>query len=238
MKASLPHIGPLPKRPFFMTEDFERICEDALARHELLPSEPNPIRIDRFVEKRFKVYPSYEDLPDGLLGFTHFGADGVEGIVVSKTLDEEGTQTAERRLRTTLAHECGHGLLHADLFALGARPQPLFEDVLDSCGPKILCRSGDVAGLEASHARKPQYRWWEYQANRAMAVLLLPRSLVRTALASVLVSRGVLGMPVLLASRRQEAIRLLADTFDVNPIVAKLRLEALFPATAQDQLTL
>lgn len=238
MKTFRMHAGPFLKKPFFKPEDFERICQNELEQHGLFPSEPAPIRIDRFVEKRFNIQPSYEDLPMGLLGFTLFGPKGVEEIVVSKALDEENTQVAERRLRTTLAHESGHGLLHAHLFAFGTRPDSLFGDALDSHAPKILCRSGGISGSETVLIQKPPYRWWEYQANQAMGVLLLPKSLVQAALISILTPQGFLGTPILPANERQAAIRLLADTFDVNPVVAKLRLETLFPETAQEQLTI
>ena len=238
MKTFRANAGPFMEKPFFKPEDFERICQDELEQHGLFPSEPAPVRIDRFVEKRFNIRPSYEDLPVGFLGFTLFGPKGVEEIVVSKALDEASTQVAERRLRTTLAHESGHGLLHAHLFAFGTRPDSLFGDALDARAPKILCRSGGVSGSETSRMRKPPYRWWEYQANQAMGVLLLPKPLVQIALASILTPRGILGTPVLPGHRRQAAILLLADTFDVNPVVAKLRLEALFPLAAEGQLTL
>ena len=232
--------GPFVEKPFFKPEDFETICQDELEQHGLFPSDPAPIRIDRFVEKRFNIRPSYEDLPVGLLGFTLFGPKGVEAIVVSKALDDESTQIAERRLRTTLAHESGHGLLHAHLFAFYTRPDALFGDALDALAPKILCRPGGISGSETSRIQKPPYRWYEYQANQAMGVLLLPKSLVQIVLASasILTPQGVLGTPILLANRRQAAVRLLADTFDVNPVVAKLRLEALFPLGADKQLTL
>ena len=238
MKTFRTNAGPFMEKPFFKPEDFERICQDELEQHGLFPSEPAPVRIDRFVEKRFNIRPSYEDLPMGLLGFTLFGPKGVEEIVVSKALDEESTQVAERLLRTTLAHESGHGLLHAHLFAFGTRPDSLFGDALDVRAPKILCRPGGISGSETPRMQKPPYRWWEYQANQAMGVLLLPKSLVQLALASIVRPQGVLDTPVLPANRRQSAIRLLADTFDVNPVVAKLRLEALFPLAAERQLTL
>ena len=124
MKTFRTNAGPFMEKPFFKPEDFERICQDELEQHGLFPSEPAPVRIDRFVEKRFNIRPSYEDLPMGLLGFTLFGPKGVEEIVVSKALDEESTQVAERRRRTTLAHESGHGLLHAHLFAAASSSQP------------------------------------------------------------------------------------------------------------------
>jgi len=40
------------------------------------------------------------------------------------------------------------------------------------------------------------------------------------------------------ASRRALAIRELADVFDVNPIVVRIRLESLYPEDSGNQLTL
>jgi hypothetical protein len=230
--------GPFAERPFYELTDIESICVDELQKVDLFPSTPSPIRIDRFIEKRFKIQPTYAALPAGLLGFTSFGQNGVEEIVVSQSLDEEGTQPAERRLRTTLAHESGHGLLHAHLFVLNTRPDSLFEGQLASDVPKILCREGQVSGVAHNLTRKPPYRWWEFQANQAMGALLLPRSLVTKALATMMVTRGVFGTPVLPSAERDTAIRLLATTFDVNPIAASFRLEALYPPSDEQQLTL
>lgn len=236
MRTYRSNSGPFLEKPFYGPADFESICVEALRSVELFPASPSPVRIDRFIEKRFKVQPTYAPLPLGVLGFTRFGANGVEEIVISQALDEEGTATAERRLRTTLAHEGGHGLLHAHLFALGERPDSLFSGALAPDAPKIMCRDDVQSG--ASTGKKPPYRWWEYQANQAMGVLLLPQSLVENALETILEARGLLGVRVLPASSREDAIRLIAGTFDVNPIVARYRLDALYPASAEQQLTL
>ena len=226
----------MKKIPFFPTTEFERICENALRQHGLLPLHPTPIRIDRFVEKHFRTQPTYEHLPAGLLGYTSFGPRGVEAIVVSQAFDDEGTAIAERRLRTTLAHESGHGLFHTELFAVETPPQSLFGGTPPPDRPSILCRSGDVTGSEMPPNHRPSRL--EYQANKAIGALLLPRSLVRSALASLLVPRGALNKPTLLAARRDEAIRLVAETFDVNPVVARLRLGAVFPEAAEGQAVL
>ncbi len=228
--------GPFAEQPFYKPADFESICVEALTSVELFPASPSPVRIDRFIEKRFKLHPTYAPLPTGILGFTRFGANGVEEIVVSETFAEEGTTPEERRLRTTLAHEGGHGLLHAHLFALGNRPDSLFAGELAPDAPKIMCR--DVGQTEPSSGPKPPYRWWEYQANQAMGALLLPQSLVEKVLEGTLETRGLLGLRVLTAGNREAAIRLISDTFDVNPIVARYRLEALYPPSAEQQLTL
>ena len=64
--------GPFQERPYFKDAEIERICLDALREVNLLPTSPEPIRVDRFIEKRFGVPPKYEDLPGGLLGLTIF----------------------------------------------------------------------------------------------------------------------------------------------------------------------
>lgn len=236
MRAYRTNSGPFPEKPFYRQADFESICEEALRSVELFPSAPSPVRIDRFIEKRFKVQPTYAPLPAGILGFTRFGAKGVEEIMISQAFDEDGTTSAERRLRTTLAHEGGHGLLHAHLFAPGNRPDSLFSGELAPDAPKIMCR--DDVQTSAAAGAKPPYRWWEYQANQAMGALLLPRPLVENALDGTLEVRGLLGMKILVERDRDASIRLIAETFDVNPIVARYRLDALFPPSMEQQLTL
>lgn len=238
MRTYRAKTGPFVEQPFYEPPEVESICLDELQKLNLYPANPAPIRIDRFVEKRFGIVPTYEDLPSGLLGFTRFGANGVEEIVVSKALDDEGTRPAERRLRTTLAHEGGHGLLHAHLFVLGSRPGSLFGGGLAKDAPKILCRDGGVPGSESGPYKAPPYCWWEYQANLAMSALLLPSPLVGKALEPLLILRGLLNQPILDNGRRDTAIRLLAETFDVNPVVARIRLESLYPPAVNQQLSL
>jgi hypothetical protein len=238
MRTLRARSGPFAEQPFYKLSDIESICVNELGKVELFPTSPSPIRIDRFIEKRFLIQPTYAKLPPGLLGFTRFGSKGVEEIMVSQSFDDEGTKPAERRLRTTLAHEGGHGLLHAHLFVLGNRPDSLFAGGLAPDEPKILCREGGVSGGGEDLKKKPTYTWWEFQANQAMGALLLPQSLVAQALEPMVELRGMLGMAVLPLRNREPSIRLISDTFNVNPIVAKIRLEALYPPSAEQQLTL
>ena len=118
--------GPSSKQPYFTSSQIDQICCDELRNEGLFPSAPEAIRIDRFIEKRFHVSPQYEELPAGVLGFTRFGKNGVKAVVISAVLDAEGGKVAERRVRTTMAHEAGHGLLHATLFALDEISAPPF----------------------------------------------------------------------------------------------------------------
>ena len=228
--------GPFAEQPFYEPTEVESICMDELRKFNLYPSAPAPIRIDRFIEKRFDIQPTYDDLPSGLLGFTRFGEKGVVEIVVAKALDDEGTVPAERRLRTTLAHEGGHGLLHAHLFVLGPRPDSLFGEGLAADAPKILCREGGISGVGHAEDKKPPYRWWEFQANLAIGALLLPKALVEKAVALMLVAEGAFGFQILPDARRGDAIQHLAEVFNVNPIVARIRLEGMYPLDGQLKL--
>ncbi|MBI4838575.1 MAG: hypothetical protein HY806_05425 [Nitrospirae bacterium] len=230
--------SPFTEKPFYTPDEVEQICVDSLQSVNLLPSEPQPIRIERFIEKQFKIYPTYEDLPEGVLGCIAFTTNGVKGIIISKSLSEEANKIAERRINTTLAHEAGHALLHTHLFVLGQKPESLFGNNVDSRKPKILCRNDAIQGIRSYKEIRYDGRWWEYQANFAIGPLLLPRSLIMISLEPFLVKMGMLEIPILNRGRQEEAVKTVAETFDVNPIVAKIRLDMLFPPSKDGQLTL
>lgn len=233
MKTVRTKAGPFKERPYFELHDIELMCLHELQASNLYPTTPSPIRIDRFIEKRFKISHQYDDLPDGLLGFTKFGPDGVEAIIVSRALSDEGSQAAERRINTTLAHESGHGLMHAHLFALGKKPKGLFGDDADET-PEILCRN--IPGTPARGKSSYDGRWWEFQANRAIGALLLPRPLVDEALKPYLIPKGMLGAYDLDRRHEDQAIATVSESFDVNPAVAKIRLDEMYPETPQLRL--
>ena len=231
--------GPFSEGVYYTDEEIENTCSDELRAVGLLPATPEPIRIGRFIEKKFGVTPEYDNLPEGMLGCTKFGPKGVQAIVVSRALSEEGTRGSERLLDTTLAHEGGHGLFHAHLFALGRPPQSLFDpEESQSNWTRILCREDAVLNTHRSTQHAYSGKWWEFQANRAIGGLLLPRQLVAQCLEEVLVARGTLGSKVLPQDRREQAVRLVSETFNVNPVVARIRIDMLYPAGAEAQLTL
>lgn len=228
--------GPFLERPYFEQDEIESLCQEELSKVALLPLNPEPIRIERFIEKRFGITPLYEELPQGVLGFTRFTTKGVESVVISRSLSDEENKTAARRINTTLAHEAGHCLLHTQLFVLGSQPERLFGDEYDANAPKILCR--DEA---TNRTQRPRYdgRWWEFQANQTIGALLLPKGLVEKALAvSILEPVGSFGLLQIKSAMRQKAADVLSKTFDVNPAVAKIRLDQLFPESQSAQMSL
>ena len=241
MKTFRARSGPFLEQPYFEESEMESIAIDELRGVDLLPTAPGPVRVERFIEKRFGIVPEYDNLAESILGFTRFSSNGPEAVVLSRALSEDGGRVAERRMNSTLAHEAGHMILHGHLFALQRRAgsRPLFEDDLDEKQQAILCRSGTV-GFLSEHITTHRYngRWWEYQANQMIGALLLPRLLVSDALGSFLVAQGHLGLTHLDPTRREEAVCHLADVFDVNPVVARIRVDEIFPVFAEGQLTL
>lgn len=221
--------GPFVEQPFYADAEIERICSEELRSADLYPKTPEPIRIERFIEKRFRVRVEYEDLPPGVLGYTRFGKSGVLGVVISRALADDGTTVSERRLNTTLAHEAGHGLLHGHLFVLEDGTGSLFGDALSGGPNRILCR--DDAMPSQANARRKRYdgRWWEVQANKAIGALLMPRPLVERAIDGLVEYGAGLGVPTLPPTLSEEAVRRLTAVFEVNPAVARIRVDGMFP---------
>lgn len=235
MRTYRTNSGPVREAVFFEPGEIENICADELRNLALYPTRPEPTRIERFIEKRFRVTPEYVDLPQGVLGCTAFGPKGVEGVCISRILVEEGSRSAERLTNSTLAHEAGHGLLHAHLFAFEqSRLISIFGADVDQHKPRILCRDPKPE----SGRRGYDGRWWEYHANQAIGALLLPRPLALEAITGLLTPPSAFGRRDLPDAHRQKAVRQLAEIFAVNPAVARVRIEGLFPQSEALQLTL
>lgn len=219
MKTSVGSQG--PKRLYLPASRIERLCEDALRSVGLFPDAPSAIRIERFIEKKFGLTPEYAALPVGVLGYTAFEAGRPISMVVDQGLAESDSAVAQRRINTTLAHEAGHCLFHAQIFSGAQVSETLFLDSQESRTPRILCRDEPSASYDG--------KWWEYQANAAIGPLLLPKDLVFTAVQPFVESRGLLGLPALGDRMRRVAELAVAETFEVNPVVARIRLAEMFP---------
>jgi hypothetical protein len=215
-------LGPFAFQLYFEDlGEIDEICLDALKGQSLLPGEPAPIRIERFVEKQFKTALRYEDLGPDNLGCTIFNSSGaVEAILVSRSLEEQNTVPARRRVRSTVAHEAGHGLLHGSLFT-DSNLMGLGENQR-----RILCRSEDIL---VESQKSYSGRWWEFQANQAIGSLLLPRSLVIGFLDQSGIELDSSATRLLTAEQRDALAKKATLIFDVNPIVVRIRLDFLFP---------
>ena len=85
MKTFRAKSGPFRERPYFTVQEVESICEDTLRKVDLFPASPEPIRIDRLIEKHFNVTPTYEDLADGVYSF-----EEIIELFSKRRLEEQG----------------------------------------------------------------------------------------------------------------------------------------------------
>lgn len=225
MKEYRAKEGRFSLRLHYDLAEIDTICLGALREANMLPSQPQAIEIDRFLESYWGVRLVYEDHDHDTTGSTVFSSKGrVTGFTVARWLDEEGSTTSDRRLRSTLAHEGGHGLLHQKLFIADPTPS-LFEADRGLDGPRnFLCRSSDIQPVGATPYNG---QWWEWQANLAIGGLLLPIPLVRKIVAPF--TEETRFGETLKEYQRVIAERELAEVFDVNPVVARIRLAEMFP---------
>ena len=229
--------GPFEEALYFEQEEIEAVCETSLKSVGLYPDNPSPIRIERFLEKKFGLSPEYEDLPDGILGYTKFGPSGPEKVVLAAFLSSTEDKISERRIATTIAHEAGHILFHSDLFQshFNKTSADRFHSDLetqDDGTRTLLCRD-----LPCTSGKPANYsgRWWEHQANKAIGALLMPLGLLKISVAPFFElpknEMTYSQIPHLEPKKREEAILCLSEFFDVNPVAAKIRLEEIYPVS-------
>lgn len=183
----------------------------------------------------------YVDLPANILGRTVFADDGSVRIEVSRSLSDEAEVDglARRRLRTTLAHECGHVVCHQSLFIQDTESLSLFSApqmrALAASKPPIMCRSEGITGTGYSG------EWWEFQANQCMAALLLPRRMVGASVRHRLADGGFkTAEDCIRGGAGQQLIEQISLEYDVSQMATLYRLQALgfVPKGAQTQLHL
>lgn len=234
MRTSNRPSGPFREQLFFDLSEIDGVCADALRAAGYMPVTPGPVNIERFVEKHFACESGYEELPTDVMGFTAFNKKGKVVAVRVQSGLEDGTKTGEHRVRSTWAHEAGHGLLHAILFIEIPGSPTLFQcadsNVTEN---KILCRNSDIKVVGARY----DGRWWEWQANRCIGGLLLPKPLVTEALSSLLKSSVVTKSTSLPSASRKKAEDTIVEVFNVSATAARIRLEEMFPAGNSQQLT-
>lgn len=223
MSAGSHAAGPFCRRLYIPENDIERMCREALASVDLMPETPGPIRIERLIYLLFGFEEEYETLPDQIMGCAKFTRRGLSRITINRELAEQDDPVSRLRVRSTLAHEVGHGIFHANLFIeklerdATSRLLDEGEGIFDSVsGEGFMCRA------EAGMTQVPKFEWWEYQANLAMAAILLPKHLV--------IEAARLHLPQVLApsgnfeSRVTDAERDIAALFNVSRRMVSIRL--------------
>ncbi len=221
--------SPWGQRLWFENDEFDAMMDEARQRSGSVPLVGGTgVDVEGILERVYGVVPDYGELPEGVLGMTHFHPDGRYEAFVSRELSDnaETDLVARRRLRTTLAHECAHIVMHGHLHLVDLATPSLFGDPVRPL-PKVLCRQESV-GVYGGGESGYDGQWWEYQANRGMASLLLPRRETVEYLRSLLEARGLGSVrEALRAAQADSVIREVMAQFDVSMQVVVYRLQEL-----------
>ena len=205
--------GRMPYRIYFEDGEIDQIMEAELRRAHLPRIGDSAVDVDAFIETYLQITPEYVTLPRGVQGATDFFRDGTVAMRISAELSERAglhEPGAENLIRTTLAHEAAHVLLHRSLFL--TQSEALFGQ---QASRQELCRDIDPAG------RGYTGEWWEWQANRGMGALLLPRSEII----------GIAGPWTAAALRDGQLVQMIARRFEVSNTAVCYRLEQIKGST-------
>lgn len=218
--------------------EIDALAEDELRRAGLLPAPHAPVvDVEQFVEGYLQAeLDQYAPLPEDVLGVTEFRAGLPPQVRVNRTLTEAALDApspppgARGRWRATLAHEAAHVLLHRAL----AEPDPAQTSVLD-----LSSLEAEAKRLFRCFKREVVFGggtdWREFQANRCMAALLMPRSLFVGAVPRAKAQVGLFPDEPLRAGDLDAVTRKLARWFDVSRQAARIRLEELGLVAAPGQ---
>jgi IrrE N-terminal-like domain len=165
------------KRLWFEEGEIERTVEEALIRGGVMPTLDAPVvDIELFVELHLGcLLDRFRELPRDVLGVTEFRRGSAPVISINRELtgsaldDSESPMGTLGRWRATIAHEASHVLLHRSLFIDDENQDQLFAETQPETEQRCLKRDVSYAATSRD--------WREVQANKAMAALLMPRSL-------------------------------------------------------------
>ena len=220
--------GPFLKRFFIPDQKIEATAKRSLESLDLMPSSPGPVKIEKYCERRWKFTEDYIELEPGVLGKAAFTENGIDRIFVSSELTEDTSRTGIVRSRSTLAHEIGHGELHAEAFAEKIRSDSMHGNMFDEFAKtneiRIACREEQIL-------RPRKDEWWEIQANRFMVALLLPKHLLRQVVENRMPERRIGAFRPIVTSLPDE----IADTFEVSKAMANIASEAMVKAILDER---
>jgi hypothetical protein len=153
--------GRFPRRPHYETHELESVCADLLlelrqvrqAREEAISTDD----ICVLIEHHAADLDLYAQLSTEFDGVTEFSRDARPRVCVAARLSSQSR--FEHRLRTTLAHELAHVVLHN--FIWWFDPGVAFDP--QAVSPRCALRTHSVD-------------WMEWQANYCAGALLVPAS--------------------------------------------------------------
>jgi uncharacterized protein DUF955 len=213
--------GRFPERPYYPQQELEYECEHLIttflrARHGAVAFPIVTDDLTVLIEGLGASLDLYADLSAyerTVQGFTEFAPGRRPLVRISRQLSENPRY--ENRLRTTLAHECGHVWLHRALWEAQWRLGHLFGG------------RGRMAYVcaQATMLHAHTVDWAEWQAGYVSGALLMPVSYVNEVIRRFLEREQVLRGPFRIASPSGRLlVREVAAAFAVSQEAARVRL--------------
>ena len=165
--------GRFPRRPYYQQSFLDRRCERLIVTFlkRLYGQVTIPVpggALIKLVERDAADLDLYAQLPDGVLGVTHFDPPRKPRVQIARTLFEDGRRV--HRLRFTLAHEYAHVVIHAPLYLRAG----------------LARRKGHPCTDTNIDASVTPVDWMEWQASYAAGALLMPISRLEALIAACL----------------------------------------------------
>ena len=213
--------GPSESRiepPFYSREYLEELCERTLTEFcmETYGQELTPLPTDvltQLLERYTSILNLYAELDDGINGVTTmFGSERLPRVDIAAELSRQWFR--ENRLRTTLAHELAHVLLHS----------PLWRAQCIAAGQKGEALIAQACRRETIEDNAPRCDRIEWQAGYLCGALLMPKRRIDLLVARFLSTLS--GSPVLVAGSAdaEELVERVTIGFRVSRLAARVRL--------------
>ncbi|HEY1292146.1 MAG TPA: ImmA/IrrE family metallo-endopeptidase [Chloroflexota bacterium] len=200
--------GRFPRRPHYDASELEDVSADLLSElRQLRHTGCTVVSTDDLsvlIEHHAADLDLFADLPAEFDGVTDFSKDARPRVRVAARLSSHSR--FEHRLRTTLAHELTHVVLHNFIWWLSPTPTP---------DPGVAFDPERLSPRCAMRARAVD--WMEWQANYCAGALLVPASEV-CAPPEPVWERSITGRAL---------IRAVQERFEVSAQVATIRLRQL-----------
>lgn len=209
--------GRFPRRPYWEQSELDARCEAIVADflRERRGTVDYPITTDELTVllERYAELDATADLSaegEDVQGVTILGPTPL--VRISESLWEP---RRENRLRTTLTHELGHVIFHADLVTAHDPRQLTF---LGSGSP-----TADPRCTRQTILRAPTVDWMEWQAGYACGAFLMPASAVRAVVTALLPPTAWPASP----GHAHSLVGAVMERFAVSAEAAQVRLERL-----------
>jgi hypothetical protein len=207
--------GRFRERPYYEPLELEERSEQAITaflreRYGFdripVPTEAFTLLIERDAAD-LDLSATLSDQQHEVFGVTYFLRGKKPQVRILRELWDQSWRV--NRLRTTLAHEYGHVLLHTSLYEREDAPAP------QTCYWRTMLPTAGVVD------------WMEWQAGYLSGALLMPESFLRRAVNAYFRSRAIGASISRKSTDASELRQRIALTFEVSPEAATVRLSQL-----------